>query len=135
MTLSKSSDTHSRKSKTRMRARIDRHRREAILDEFERSGLSGFAFAKRHGIKYSTFTSWVRKRRRHGSEPAGSNSAMPPAAFPLAEVVLEGHSPSHQDWRPHPGLRLHLPGGAWLQLDGEEQRTLLAAQLLKTLQA
>ncbi len=34
--------------------------REAILDEFERSGLSGTKFAAVAGIKYATLASWVQ---------------------------------------------------------------------------
>jgi len=39
-------------------------RREELLDEFERSGLSGPRFAVLAGIKYQTFATWARKRRR-----------------------------------------------------------------------
>lgn len=39
----------------RGRLQISRERREALLEEFDRSGLSGAAFAKHYGIKYSTF--------------------------------------------------------------------------------
>ena len=42
--------------------------REAILDEFERSGLPGTRFAKRHGINYQTFAGWVQKRKRERGE-------------------------------------------------------------------
>jgi DNA-binding transcriptional regulator YiaG len=38
--------------------------REAILDEFERSGLSGTKFAAVAGVNYQTFASWVQKRRK-----------------------------------------------------------------------
>ena len=39
-------------------------RREAILDAFEQSDMSGQAFAKQIGVKYPTFASWMQKRRR-----------------------------------------------------------------------
>ena len=38
--------------------------REAILDAFEASGMTGQAFALHHGIKIQTFASWMQKRRR-----------------------------------------------------------------------
>jgi DNA-binding transcriptional regulator YiaG len=38
--------------------------REAILDEFEKSGLSGTKFAKTRGIKYPTFATWIQERRK-----------------------------------------------------------------------
>jgi transposase-like protein len=41
-------------------------RRRQLLAEFERSGLSIAAFARQHGIGYSTFCAW---RRRATSQP------------------------------------------------------------------
>jgi hypothetical protein len=38
-------------------------RREAILDEFERSGLKGAAFARLTGLQDQTFASWIQRRR------------------------------------------------------------------------
>jgi len=52
------------------RGQIPRERREALLEEFERSGISAAQFARLAGIKYSTFAQWVQKhrRRRPGSQ-------------------------------------------------------------------
>ena len=45
-------------------------RREQLLDEFERSGLSGTKFAAMAGVKYQTFALWAQRRRRQrGSTP------------------------------------------------------------------
>jgi len=41
------------------RVKIIRDRREAILEEFDRSGMSGTEFARHFGIKYPTFASWM----------------------------------------------------------------------------
>ena len=49
-------------SDTRGRVRVPVERREALLDEFERSGLSGLKFAQLTGVKYPTFALWVQKR-------------------------------------------------------------------------
>ena len=46
------------------RGQVSACRREALLEEFEKSGASGAKFARLAGIKYSTFTVWVLKRRR-----------------------------------------------------------------------
>jgi DNA-binding transcriptional regulator YiaG len=46
------------------RVRTPQEHREKVLDEFERSGLSGQRFAALAGIKYSTFATWAQKRRR-----------------------------------------------------------------------
>ena len=40
-----------------------RVQREAVLDEFERSGMAGTKFAEHIGVKYPTFASWVQQRR------------------------------------------------------------------------
>ena len=52
------------RSDTRNRVRTAPERREALLDEFERGGMSGARFAALMGIKYPTFANWVSKRRR-----------------------------------------------------------------------
>src|ERR1044071_3240281 len=46
------------------RVRTPAARRESLIQECERSGLSGAKFAALTGIKYSTFASWLQKRRR-----------------------------------------------------------------------
>ncbi|MFT5466901.1 MAG: transposase-like protein [Verrucomicrobiales bacterium] len=53
--------------------RTSREEREAILDEFDRSGISGAAFAKLHGIAYSTFAHW-RRSAGEGCESESSAS-------------------------------------------------------------
>ena len=52
------------KADTLGRVRTPRQRREALLDEFERSGASASRFAKLSGVKYQTFAGWVQRRRR-----------------------------------------------------------------------
>src|SRR5512147_740876 len=37
--------------------------RERILDEYERSGLSGAKFAALCGVKYQTFAAWLARRK------------------------------------------------------------------------
>lgn len=46
------------------RMRTSAARREHLLDEFEKSRLSGQKFASLAGLKYSTFAVWVADRRR-----------------------------------------------------------------------
>jgi len=52
------------KTDARGRVQTPVKRREALLDEFERSGLSGKKFALLVGIKHQTFAAWVTKRRK-----------------------------------------------------------------------
>lgn len=60
-------------------------RRELILDRFEGSGLSGQAFARQIGVKYSTFSDWVQKRRRARGE---ANKCVK-ASLALVEAIIE----------------------------------------------
>ena len=46
------------------RVRTPAERREALLEEFARSGVSGRKFAALVGINYQTFASWVQQRRQ-----------------------------------------------------------------------
>jgi transposase len=66
----------------RDRVRTPAKRREAILDEFERSAMSAQAFAKRRGMNYSTFTNWVQRRERGRAESPRRS----PAAMALVEA-------------------------------------------------
>lgn len=124
MTTTRSSNGHPTAG-SRERFEIDSRQREALLDEFERSGVTAKAFARQHGIKYSTFTSWVRKRQRRRDGQGASQS------ISLAEVVVEGRP--QPAWDPSSPLRIHLPGGAWVEFDGQEAQSRLLAQLLRSL--
>ena len=118
------------------RVQTRRARREELLDEFERSGASGQAFAAMVGVKYPTFASWIQKRRRaRGQDPAAANcvpSTPATGALRLVEAVI--------DREPHPertavvggGLCVHLPGGARIEVCDARQ-AVLAAELLRAL--
>jgi len=45
------------------RRRLSHEHKEALLDAFELSSMSGAQFAKKYGLVYPTFASWVKKRR------------------------------------------------------------------------
>ena len=85
MTSTQSSDNEILKVDTLKRVRVPKARREAILDEFERSGLSGAAFAKLHGLKYGTCATWSLKRRKQ------SVTVEPTTAQPVdfAQIVID----------------------------------------------
>ena len=46
------------------RVRVPKEHREAMLDAFEASAMSGAEFARNHGVPVMTFGSWIQKRRR-----------------------------------------------------------------------
>ena len=70
------------------RMRTSPERRELLLDEFERSGMSGAEFAKMIGIHYTTFAGWRQrrnKRRRSKKSSSGPDSSKP---LLLVEAVV-----------------------------------------------
>lgn len=80
------------------RVRTPRSRREELLAEYDRSGLSQAAFARRAGVRYPTFAHWVQERRRTdggaAEAPATSANATPrfvelrlPSAPPTASTT------------------------------------------------
>jgi hypothetical protein len=105
-------------------------RREQLLDEFGRSGLSGIKYAALVGIKYSTFASWLHKRRRQrdgvASVPAKSVDSM----RWLEAVVEQAQNPGGQNAT---GLVLEFAGGARVQISNVNQ-AILAAALMRALE-
>lgn len=106
-------------------------RREQLLDEFERSGLSGVKFAELTGMKYQTLATWLKKRRRGRGECVRARRSK---RLRWLEAVVEpnlGLAPNTGDKNPLP-LVLELPGGAKVQITDAKQAA-LAAVLLRTL--
>lgn len=101
--------------------------RTAILEEYDRSGMSGPAFAKHHGIKYQTFASWLYKRRREHARRDPIEAVNP---LRLVEAVMDAGDVACG--RSGIGLRVELPGGAALVMS-EERQAVLVAQLLRAL--
>ena len=106
--------------------RVPARRREALLDEFEKSGASGAQFAQLAGIKYATFAGWVLKRRKMRGRPAkttpesaadlddATGSAGPVRLF---EAVVERSAGGGQDPVGARGLVVELPGGSRLRIE------------------
>jgi len=46
------------------RVRTPPEKREALLAEFDRSGMTGAQFARFAGVRYPTLMNWVQKRRK-----------------------------------------------------------------------
>lgn len=98
--------------------------REAILDEFEKSGLPATKFAAHVGVKYQTFVMWVRKRRQQRCGAKGANrevSAVPRLAG-WVEATVEKPATAG-------ALVVYLPGGARLEVNDGGQAVLAAAVL------
>jgi transposase-like protein len=101
-----------------------REQREAVLDEFERSGQPASKFAAHIGVKYPTFASWVQKRRKRRGDGAAP-SRKEPAALQWVEATVDDAKAGAART-----LIVHLPGGARLEVSDAAQ-AVLAAQLLR----
>ena len=97
------------------RVRYTREQRERVLDLFEKSGMSGKAFAEKYGIKYPTFALWRRQRRESSDEQ--------PGGFVLAEFAAESSCAGQ--------LTLMLPGGAEVRATGDGGVDLMASLIRK----
>ena len=111
------------------RVRTPRARREALLDEFERSGASAVQFASLVGVKYPTFASWVQQRRRErGGAVAAGTQSEPKAAGALRWVEATIAPTAARGTRN--ALVVELPCGARLVI-GDCSQAILAAELLR----
>ena len=110
------------------RVRTPAARREQLLDEFERSGVSGAKFAGLTGLKYQTFASWVQRRRR-GPTARANTPGDPASTVRWLEAVVGTVADNQKD----PALPLHLPGGTCLEISCAAQIP-LAAALLRALE-
>lgn len=99
------------------RVRTTRERREALLQEYEGSGMSGMEFAAFVGVKYQTFATWVQKQRR------GREASCPARAVQWVEAVVGAKAE---------GLVVELGVGARMEIT--DARTAgLAAEVLRHL--
>jgi hypothetical protein len=113
------------KQDTRGRVRVSGERRESVLAEFERSGLTGAKFARLAGINYQTFAGWVRRRKLSRAEAGGSLSQpilTGGGTVRLFEAVLGDANRSLQTG----ALRVELPGGSRVIIESPTQLPLVA---------
>jgi len=110
------------------RVRTPATRREQLLDEFERSGMSGVQFAKFVGINYQTFATWAQHRRRKRKTPVHPKPFVPAGAAKqmswMEAVIEQAQAPTDQAPLP---LVVQLPGGARVEFTELRQVTLVAA--------
>ena len=97
-----------------------RELRDAVLDEFERSGMPATQFAARLGVKYPTFASWVQQRRKSRGDAKSSR---------WVEATVATSAPARSK-----SLTVQFPSGARMEvLDAEQAK--IAALLLRELAA
>jgi transposase len=110
------------------RVHMPREKQELIVDRFEQSGMSGQAFAAHVGVKYSTFASWVQKRRQARGEYCEKSGKALKASLSLVEAVVEADGPTE----PASVLKLETKSGLKLRLKAGSDMPVLV-QLLKAL--
>lgn len=86
-------------------------RREELLNEYEQSGLTQAEFARRAGVNYPTFASWVQGRRERAAVPLRPREPIrAQQQVRFTEVNLP--APSPHDFSPSAGaLSVTLPDG------------------------
>jgi len=103
------------------RIRVSSEHREKLLDTFESSGMK---FADHCGVKYSTFASWIQKRRRERNEYPAKHDAPPEILLrSLAEEVELAPDNVMSE-----GLSIEFSGGARLVLNHPGQVSLAAVR-------
>lgn len=106
------------------RVQMPPEKREEVVAAFERSGMSGRAFARFTGIKYSTLMYWVG-RRRNGMENEGSPGEK---RQQWVEAVVEPEKRERSQ-----SLVVHLPGRARVEVS-DQAGVMLVAELLRALE-
>ena len=104
--------------------------REAILDEFERRGLKGVAFARMTGLQYQTFASWIQRRRHERGDYEMAATTLKESRRPVPVVRLMAAVLAQR--KAGPALRVELRCGTRL-LVADERQAVLAARVLQAL--
>ena len=116
------------KQDSRGHLRYGRERREELLGEFDRSGMSGASFARLSGVNYTTFAGWIKSRKRkavRGGIAGGGEERSGPIR--LLEAMVDGAD--HKPRAGVAGLRIELPGGSGLTIESPVQMQ-MAAELV-----
>jgi transposase len=112
------------KTDNRGRVRVSPERRNALLDEFERSGMTARAFAKFIGVHPTTFAGWHRRRRKAKGTGGAVVQKGKRTPVRLIEAVAAHPAPESAS-----GLTIELAGVARLELRQSGQ-VALAAELI-----
>lgn len=117
---------------TKGRVRTSPERREALLAEFDRSQMTGAAFARWAGIKYPTFMSWLSKRESE-KQSSGPPKTIPSGAWLEAVVDASGDQLGRsQDTHPPGSVRVDFGAGVTLSISTPAQ-AILAAEIIRQL--
>ena len=106
------------KTDTRGRVRVSPERRQQLLDECDRSGLSAAQFTALHQINYQTFMGWRKKRR--GQQANKRSVKALPSKVEFREVVV-GQAPESVT-----ALEIEIAGDIRLRINNQKQAALAA---------
>lgn len=104
-------------------------RREELLKEYAQSGLTQYAFARRAGVNYPTFASWVQGQRESAAvAPRTRELIVPQKQVQFTEVNLPASTPHALS--PNVGaLSVILPDGLVVRGDAPESLAALVKAL------
>ena len=107
------------------RVRTPPEKREAMLAEYERSGMTGAQFARFVGVRYSTLMYWLQKRRKEAGQ--GEETANLRKDHPRwLEASVEGELPRTEK------VVVELGDGVRM-LVGTRTQAMLAGEVLRAL--
>ena len=135
MTTEESEGNHNGIRRDKMgRVQTSRERREALLDEFEKSGMTRSTFASHVGVKERTLGEWLYQRRRTTSgKKKAVETDKPAKPLPVTqsvrwvEAVVQGGSVGT-------ALSMLLPSGVRMEVS-DSHGVALAVEVLKQLQS
>ena len=98
-------------------------KREAMLTEYDRSGMTGAQFARFVGVRYSTLMYWLQKRRKEAGRGEPSEPIARPGHPRWLEARMEGECEN---------LVVEVGGGVRM-LVGSRTQAVLAGEVLRAM--
>ena len=107
------------------RVRTPPERGEAMLGEYDRSGMTGAQFARFVGVRYSTLMYWLQKRRKEAGQSEQTVTARQDHPGWL-EARVEGEVPKSEN------VVVEMGGGVRM-LIGNRTQAALAGEVLRAM--
>lgn len=102
------------KTDKRGRVRMTPEKRQELLEEFDKSGLSAPKYAALTGLKYQTFAGWLIQRRKQRDEMAPTVQPAKEPTVQWLETVIEKAQATQAV--PSSNLIVRLPSGAMIEI-------------------
>ena len=109
------------------RVRTPPEKREALLAEFDRSGMTGAQFARFAGVRYPTLMNWLQKRRKEAGQSEQMAARRQQVDHPRwLEARVEGEVAKSENIVVEMGcgVRMHVGSHAQAALAGEVLRAM-----------